>query len=154
MSRSWTRGGERRGAPSLAQAVPYFPPAVHVAVVDPGVGTARRGVAVEAGGSLFVGPDNGLVSVAIAGAGGAVRAVSLTNRALWRETTAATFHGRDIFMPVAARLAAGLPLDETGDLVEVTSLVTLPPPECRITGDGARVEVVTVDRFGNVQLSL
>ena len=147
-------GDIRRGAAVLAQAVPYFPPAVHVAVVDPGVGTARRGVAVEAGGSLFVGPDNGLLSVAIAVAGGATRAVSLTNKALWRETTAATFHGRDIFMPVAARLAAGLPLDEAGDRVEVTSLVTLPPQECRITGDGARVEVVTVDGFGNVQLSL
>jgi S-adenosyl-L-methionine hydrolase (adenosine-forming) len=147
-------GDIRRGAAVLAQAVPYFPPAVHVAVVDPGVGTARLGVAVQAGGSLFVGPDNGLLSTAVAVAGGAVRAVSLTNRALWREATTATFHGRDIFMPVAARLAAGLALDEAGDLVDVTSLVTLPPPECRITGDGARVEVVTVDRFCNVQLSL
>ena len=147
-------GDIRRGAVVLAQAVPYFPPAVHVAVVDPGVGTARRGVAVEAGGSLFVGPDNGLLSVAVAAAGGAVRAVSLTNRALWRDTTAATFHGRDIFMPVAARLAAGLPLNEAGDQVEVTSLVTLPRPKCLITTGGAQVEVVTVDGFGNVQLSL
>jgi S-adenosylmethionine hydrolase len=147
-------GDVRRGAMVLAQAVPYFPPAVHVAVVDPGVGTARQGIAVEAGGSLFVGPDNGLLSVAVATAGGAVRAVSLTNRALWRDTTAATFHGRDIFMPVAARLAAGLPLEEAGDPVEVASLVTLPRPECRITAGGAHVEVVTVDGFGNVQLSL
>ncbi len=67
-------GDIRRGAVVLAQAVPYFPPAVHVAVVDPGVGTARRGVAVQAGGSLFVGPDNGLLSVAVAAAGGARRA--------------------------------------------------------------------------------
>jgi S-adenosyl-L-methionine hydrolase (adenosine-forming) len=147
-------GQIRRGAVVLAQAVPYFPPAVHVAVVDPGVGTARRGVAVEAGSALFVGPDNGLLSVAVAAAGGAVRAVSLTNRALWRDGTAATFHGRDIFMPVAARLAAGLPLDEAGDPVEVASLIALPQPECRVTGDGAYVEVVTVDGFGNVQLSL
>jgi S-adenosyl-L-methionine hydrolase (adenosine-forming) len=147
-------GDIRRGAVVLAQAVPYFPPAVHVAVVDPGVGTARRGVAVEAGGALFVGPDNGLLSVAVAAAGGAARAVSLTNRALWRDTTAATFHGRDVFMPVAARLAAGLPLDEAGDPVEVTSLIALPKPEYRLTGDGAQVEVVTVDGFGNAQLSL
>ena len=147
-------GDIRRGATVLAQAVPYFPPAVHVAVVDPGVGTARRGVAVEAGGSIFVGPDNGVLSVAVAQAGGAVRAVSLTNTSLWRETTAVTFHGRDIFMPVAGRLATGLPLTEAGDLVEAASLVTLPAPECRLTSDGARVEVVTVDRFGNVQLSL
>ena len=147
-------GDIRRGAMVLAQAVPYFPPAVHVAVVDPGVGTARRGVAVEAGGSLFVGPDNGLLSVAVAAAGGAVRAVSLTNRALWRDTTAVTFHGRDIFMPVAARLAAGLPLEQAGEAAEVNSRVTLPRPECRITSGGALVEVVTVDGFGNVQLSL
>jgi S-adenosylmethionine hydrolase len=147
-------GDIRRGAEVLAQAVPYFPPAVHVAVVDPGVGTTRRGIAVEAGGSIFVGPDNGLLSVAVAAAGGAARAVSLTNRALWLDTTAATFHGRDIFMPVAAALAAGFPLGEAGDQVEVASLVTLPRPECRITADGAQVEVVTVDGFGNVQLSL
>jgi hypothetical protein len=147
-------GDIRRGAVVLAQAVPFFPPAVHLAVVDPGVGTARRGIAVEAGGSLFVGPDNGLLPAALAVAGGAVRAVSLTNRALWRDTTAVTFHGRDIFMPVAARLAAGLPLDEAGEPVEVTSLVTLPPAECRLTAGAAYVEVVTADRYGNVQLSL
>ena len=147
-------GDIRRGATVLAQAVPYFPPAVHVAVVDPGVGTARRGVAVAAGNALFVGPDNGLLSVAIAAAGGATRAVSLTNRTLWRDTTAATFHGRDIFMPVAARLATGMPFDEAGEPVEVTSLVTLPQPGYRVTGNGAEAEVVTVDGFGNVQLSL
>ncbi|MGH3277883.1 MAG: SAM hydrolase/SAM-dependent halogenase family protein [Trebonia sp.] len=147
-------GDIRRGAQVLAQAVPYFPPAVHVAVVDPGVGTARRGVAVAAGDALFVGPDNGVLSVALAAAGGATRAVSLTNRALWRDTTAVTFHGRDIFMPVAARLAAGLPLDETGEPVETASLITLPQPGYRATGNGAEAEVVTVDGFGNVQLSL
>jgi S-adenosyl-L-methionine hydrolase (adenosine-forming) len=147
-------GDIRRGATVLAQAVPYFPPAVHVAVVDPGVGTTRRGIAVAAGSALFVGPDNGLLSVAVAAAGGATRAVSLTNRALWRDTTAATFHGRDIFMPVAARLATGMPLAEAGEPVAVSSLVTLPQPEYRVTGTGAEAEVVTVDGFGNVQLSL
>jgi len=147
-------GDIRRGAAVLAQAVPYFPPAVHVAVVDPGVGTARRAIAVEAGGSVFVGPDNGLLSAAVTAAGGAARAFSLTNTALWLDTGAATFHGRDIFMPVAARLAAGVPLDDAGDPVEVTSLVSLPRPECRLAGNMAHVEVVTVDGFGNVQLSL
>jgi S-adenosyl-L-methionine hydrolase (adenosine-forming) len=147
-------GDIRRGAVVLAQAAGYFPPAVHVAVVDPGVGTARRAVAVEAGGSLFVGPDNGLLSAAVTTAGGAARAVSLTNTALWRDTAAATFHGRDIFMPVAARLAAGLPLGEAGDPVDTASLIALPRPECRITGNMAHVEVVTVDGFGNAQLSL
>jgi S-adenosylmethionine hydrolase len=152
-------GDIRRGAVVLSQAVPYLPPAVHVAVVDPGVGTARRAVAVEAGGSIFVGPDNGLLSLAVAAAGGASRAVSLTNQALWLDKVPATFHGRDIFMPVAARLAAGTPLDEAGEAVAVSSLVTLPPPEWRLDGTApggvvAHAEVVTVDGFGNVQLSL
>ena len=147
-------GDIRRGAVVLAQAAAYFPPAVHVAVVDPGVGTTRRAVAVQAGGSLFVGPDNGLLSVAVEACGGAARAVSLTSRALWRDTSAATFHGRDIFMPVAARLAAGAPLDAAGTPVDVASLVTLPPPECRLTAGAAHLEVVTADRFGNLQLSL
>jgi hypothetical protein len=143
----------------LAQAIPYLPPAVHVAVVDPGVGTARRAVAVEAGGSIFVGPDNGLLSLAVAAAGGASRAVSLTNRALWLDNVPATFHGRDIFMPVAARLASGIPLEEAGEPVAVSALVTLPPPQWRLAGTGpagtvAHAEVVAVDRFGNVQLSL
>jgi S-adenosyl-L-methionine hydrolase (adenosine-forming) len=148
-------GDIKRGAVVLAQAVPYFPPAVHVAVVDPGVGTSRRAVAVEAGGSLFLGPDNGLLTEAVALAGGATRAVELTNRTLWRDTEIpATFHGRDIFLPAAAWLATGVPLDQAGDPINVASLVTLPRPEYRVTSGEARAEVVTVDRFGNAQLSL
>jgi hypothetical protein len=147
-------GDIQRGAVVLAQAAPYFPPAVHVAVVDPGVGTARRAVAVLAGDSVFVGPDNGVLSVAVAAAGGPARAVALTNSALWRDGATATFHGRDIFMPVAARLAAGMPLDEAGDPVDLASLVSLPQPRLRLSGGTAQVEVVTVDRYGNVQLSL
>jgi S-adenosylmethionine hydrolase len=127
---------------------------VHVAVVDPGVGTARRGVAVAAGDSVFLGPDNGLLSWAVAEAGGATEAVSLTNRALWLDTATATFHGRDIFMPVAAHLAAGVPLARAGDQLDVTSLVTLARPASRITQDRIDAEVLTVDRFGNAQLSV
>src|SRR6266851_5683374 len=122
-------GDVRRGAAVLAQTVPYLPPAVHVAVVDPGVGTARRGVAVAAGDSVFIGPDNGLLSWAVAAAGGAARAFSLTNRRLWLGQVTPTFHGRDIFMPVAAHLAADAELAAAGD-------------------------ELTVDRFGNVQLSI
>jgi S-adenosylmethionine hydrolase len=147
-------GDIRRGAAVLAQAVPYLPPAVHVAVVDPGVGTARRGVAVAAGDSVFVGPDNGLLSWAVAAAGGAARAFSLTNRQLWLDRVTATFHGRDIFMPVAAHLAADADLTAAGDEIDVGDLVTLPAPE-RVVRDGtAEGEVLTVDRFGNVQLSV
>jgi len=157
-------GDIRRGAVVLAQTARYFPPAVHVAVVDPGVGTARRAIAVAAGDSVFVGPDNGLLSWAVAEFG-ATAAVSLTNRALWRDTVTATFHGRDIFMPVAAHLATGTPLAQAGDALDVASLVMLPRPESRVGvgGSGGQppselgnigAEVLTVDRFGNAQLSV
>src|SRR5581483_121446 len=85
-------GDVRRGAAVLAQTIPYLPPAVHVAVVDPGVGTARRGVAVEAGGSVLIGPDNGLLSWAVAAVGGATRAWQLTNGDLWLHLVSQTFH--------------------------------------------------------------
>jgi S-adenosyl-L-methionine hydrolase (adenosine-forming) len=147
-------GDVRRGAAVLAQTVPYLPPAVHVAVVDPGVGTARRGVAVAAGDSVFVGPDNGLLSWAVTASGGPARAFSLTNRELWLADVAATFHGRDIFMPVAAHLADGAELTATGAEIDVADLVTLPAPERMIRDSVAEGEVLTVDRFGNVQLSI
>jgi S-adenosyl-L-methionine hydrolase (adenosine-forming) len=147
-------GDIRRGAAVLAQTVPYLPPAVHVAVVDPGVGTARRGVAVAAGDSVFVGPDNGLLSWAVTASGGAARAFSLTNRDLWLASVAATFHGRDIFMPVAAHLADGTELATTGTQIDVADLVTLPVPERTIRDSVAAGEVLTVDRFGNVQLTI
>lgn len=147
-------GDVRRGAAVLAQTVPYLPPAVHVAVVDPGVGTARRGVAVAAGDSVFVGPDNGLLSWAVSASGGAARAFSLTNRQLWRDRVTATFHGRDIFMPVAAHLAADAELAAAGEEIDVSDLVTLPVPERAVRDSTAAGEVLTVDRFGNVQLTI
>jgi S-adenosylmethionine hydrolase len=147
-------GDIRRGAAVLAQTVPYLPPAVHVAVVDPGVGTARRGVAVAAGDSVFVGPDNGLLSWAVATSGGATRAFSLTNPQLWLDRVTATFHGRDIFMPVAAHLAAEAELTAAGEEIDVAALVTLPPPERLVREGTAEGEVLTVDRFGNVQLTI
>jgi S-adenosylmethionine hydrolase len=147
-------GDVRRGAAVLAQTVPYLPPAVHVAVVDPGVGTFRRGIAVAAGESVFVGPDNGLLSWGVAAAGGAARAVSLTNRELWLDKVTATFHGRDVFMPVAAHLAAGTELAAAGTGIDVAELVTLPPPYRELRDSIATGEVLTVDRFGNVQLTI
>jgi len=148
-------GDVRRGAAVLAQTIPYFPPAVHVAVVDPGVGTERRGVAVAAGDAILVGPDNGLLSWAASVAGGPRAAVSLTNKELWLNNAAApTFHGRDIFMPVAARLAAGADLASAGTEIEVSDLVTLPPPASRLLDGTAQGEVLTVDTFGNVQLTI
>lgn len=147
-------GDVRRGAAVLAQTVPYLPPAVHVVVVDPGVGTSRRAIAVAAGDSVFVGPDNGVLSWALAAIGGAAYAVSLTNRDLWLSEVAATFHGRDIFMPVAAHLAAGTALADAGEEIEPADLVTLPAPASRLRDGIAEGEVLTVDRFGNVQLTI
>jgi len=147
-------GDVRRGAAVLAQTVPYLPPAVHVAVVDPGVGTGRRGVAVAAGDSVFIGPDNGLLSWAVTAAGGATRAFSLTNRRLWLSQVTPTFHGRDIFMPVAAHLAADAELTAAGAEIDVGDLVALPAPERVVRDLTASGEVLTVDRFGNVQLTI
>lgn len=147
-------GDVRRGAAVLAQTMPYLPAGVHVAVVDPGVGTARRIVAVEAGDSAFVGPDNGLLSWAIHAAGGAVRAHELANRELWEHPVSRTFHGRDVFAPVGARLAAGLDLAAVGPAVAPETLVSLPEPTSRVRNGCAEGEVLSADRFGNVQLSV
>lgn len=148
------RGDVRRGAALLAQAAPFFPPAVHVAVVDPGVGTDRRGIAVAAGHHLLVGPDNGLLPWAATAVGGASRAVSLTNEELWVRPVSHTFHGRDIFMPVGAHLATGVDLAMVGDEIDLGGLVTLPGPVNRMRDDRVDCEVLTVDQFGNVQLSV
>lgn len=147
-------GDVRHGAAVLAQTVPYLPPAVHVAVVDPGVGTARRGVAIAAGDSVFVGPDNGLLSWGVTAAGGASRAFNLTSRQFWLDRVTPTFHGRDIFMPVAAHLATDAELTEVGAEIDVGDLVTLPAPEHLVRDSVAAGEVLTVDRFGNVQLTI
>jgi S-adenosylmethionine hydrolase len=141
--------GDVRGASLvLARLAPLLPGAVHLAVVDPGVGTARRAAAVQLrDGGALVGPDNGLLAPA-ADALGAVAAVALAPPA----EGAATFHGRDLFAPAAARLARGVPVAELGEAFDPASLVRpdLPPPEVR---EGhLRAPAVGVDRFGNVQL--
>jgi S-adenosyl-L-methionine hydrolase (adenosine-forming) len=147
-------GDVRRGAAVLAQTVPAMPPAVHVAVVDPGVGTTRRAIAVRAGPAILVGPDNGLLSWAATALGGADQAVMLTNDALWNHPVSATFHGRDIFMPVAAHLLTGTALANAGTEIGVADLVRLAPPTSRMLEGEAEGEVLSVDRFGNVQLSI
>lgn len=147
-------GDVRRGAAVLAQTVPAMPPAVHVAVVDPGVGTTRRAIAIEAKGGILVGPDNGLLSWAIAALGGATRAVLLTNEALWNHPVSRTFHGRDIFMPVASHLVTGTSLTEAGIEVDIGDLVMLATPTSRMLDREVEGEVLSVDRFGNVQLSI
>jgi len=147
-------GDVRRGAAVLAQTVPAMPPAVHVAVVDPGVGTARLAIAIQARQGILVGPDNGVLSWAIGALGGAVRAVHLTNADLWHHPVSPTFHGRDIFMPVAAHLAAGTDIGQAGQQLDVADLVMLAAPTNRMLDGEAEGEVLSVDRFGNVQLSI
>jgi len=144
------------GAFVLRNTLPYMPDrAVHLAVVDPGVGGPRRPVALRsAGDRLLVGPDNGLLTLAAESDGGVTDAHLLTNEELWLSPLSATFHGRDIFAPVAARLAAGLPLDVVGVAVDPSGLVRLDVPEPKRSGDGIAATAVLVDRFGNVALNL
>jgi S-adenosylmethionine hydrolase len=142
----------RRGALVLASALPYLPTGVHVAVVDPGVGTARRGVVVVAGASVLVGPDNGLLLPAADVLGGVSGCFELSEPRFRLPAVSATFHGRDIFAPAAAHLANGERPSAFGAEVDPGGLVRLPEPVLRV-GDGMiEAEVVGVDHFGNVQL--
>lgn len=144
-----------QGALMLRNTLPYTPIGVHVAVVDPGVGTDRRGLAVAcADGRYFVGPDNGLLVPAIQMAGGATRAVSLESAAHRIEPVSPTFHGRDIFAPAAAHLASGGDVGELGPDVSLESLVTVDVPGASVERGALVGQVWHVDRFGNVALSI
>jgi S-adenosylmethionine hydrolase len=146
----------RAGSLTLGRAAQYLCPGVVLAVVDPGVGTPRRGVAIEVGGgqSYLVGPDNGLLASAVAMSGGATDVVELTNADRQLAAPGATFAGRDIFAPAAAHLCNGGDLTDLGPLVDtgllMPGIVALP----RIEADGLHAEVLWVDRFGNCQLNV
>ncbi len=146
----------RAGALALARASQYLVPGVVVAVVDPGVGTDRRAVAIEVGDgqSVLVGPDNGLLAPAVAMVGGATRAVVLDNPAYHVPAPGPTFDGRDVFGPVAAHLCNGVPLGEVGTDVEVTSLQPGVMGVGGREGDALVGEVLWVDHYGNLQLNL
>ncbi len=144
----------RDGAFLLSRAVGYLPVGVHLAVVDPGVGTARRAVALRvARGDVLVGPDNGLLRPAAAVLGGVTAAHELTERTLFLPRVSATFHGRDVFAPVAAHLAAGVALESVGPAVEPASLVELRLPEAAVEDGGLRSGVLFIDSFGNVRVA-
>lgn len=146
----------RAGAMALARCIGYVPDGIVLAVVDPGVGTDRRAVAVEvAGGAgIVVGPDNGLLGPAVALAGGAERAVVLSETAYHLESPGATFAGRDVFAPAAAHLCNGVELTDLGETIDphllLPSVIPLPRPE----GSAIVCEALWVDRFGNVQLNV
>lgn len=150
------RQGIRHGALSLANALPFCPPGIHLAVVDPGVGTARRPVAVTTieEGRFVVGPDNGLLWPAIARFGGPARAIDISRSPFRLEPVSATFHGRDLFAPVAAHLALGATLDEAGEKFDPAELVTLDLPVAAVEPGRVLAHALMADRFGNVSLDL
>lgn len=149
------RHAVRHGAIVLANTVPYMPVGVHVAVVDPQVGTERRSVAVQtADDRVFVGPDNGLLSLAWERCGGAVLAMDVSRSPHRLEPVSATFHGRDVFAPVAARLAAGADLRESGDPIGVEELELLRLPRAVIEDETLVAHVLLIDRFGNMALDV
>jgi S-adenosyl-L-methionine hydrolase (adenosine-forming) len=146
----------RTGALVLRRVLPYFPAGVHLAVVDPEVGASRRAVAIRCTDEnrLLVGPDNGLLSLAAQRFGGIAEAVDLERSVLRLEPVSATFHGRDIFSPVAAHLAAGVDLGAAGDPIDPRDVRTLDMPLARIEGDTLFAHAVVEDRFGNVALDI
>jgi S-adenosylmethionine hydrolase len=144
-----------QGALVLANTTPYMPMGVHLAVVDPGVGSARRPLALRSGdGRLFVGPDNGLLVPAAERLGGIAAAHELANAEYALDTVSRTFHGRDLFSPAAAHLAAGVALDQLGPPLAVDALARLDLPEPDVGENRIRATVLYIDRFGNVQLNL
>jgi S-adenosylmethionine hydrolase len=144
----------RDGAFLLSRMVGYLEVGVHVAVIDPGVGTSRRPIAIQAArGDRLVGPDNGLLIPAVRALGGVVAARELTATELFLPRVSSTFHGRDIFSPVAAHLANGLPIEQVGRPLEAADLVDLRFPE-PVGRDGAlETSVLFIDSYGNCRLA-
>jgi S-adenosylmethionine hydrolase len=143
-----------QGAVVLRNTLPYLPAGVHVGVVDPQVGTERRALALRcADGRLLVGPDNGLLSLAWERAGGIVEAVDISRSRHRLEPVSATFHGRDLFAPVAAHLSAGAPLAEAGEPVDPEELADVALEAPRREGGALVAPAVSVDRFGNAALN-
>jgi S-adenosyl-L-methionine hydrolase (adenosine-forming) len=143
------------GSFQLQNAYRHFPPGtVHLAVVDPGVGSTRNAIAIAAPTGFFVGPDNGIFSGILADAwiepNPSIQAITLDNPRYWYAATPSkTFHGRDIFAAIAAHLASGIPLSKMGMPIAVESLTTLDLPPCQPTATGLQAHIQAIDRFGN-----
>jgi S-adenosylmethionine hydrolase len=149
------RYGVRQGALVLRNTLPYMPVGVHVAVVDPQVGTERRAIALRTGnGRILVGPDNGVLSLAWERCEGVDVVVDITRSPHRLEPVSATFHGRDIFAPVAAHLAAGAELADAGDPLEPDSLARVELPEPREETGAVVAHALVIDHFGNVGLNV
>jgi hypothetical protein len=146
----------RAGALVLRRALPFMPGGVHLAVVDPEVGAQRRAIALRCAepDRLLVGPDNGLLIAAAERFGGVVEAAEIGRSPLRLEPVSASFHGRDVFAPVAAALAAGVPLAEAGEPLDPAGLEALDLPRAQLTGAGLLAHVLQADRYGNVVLDV
>ncbi|MEO1056496.1 MAG: SAM-dependent chlorinase/fluorinase [Actinomycetota bacterium] len=146
----------RGGSLALARAIAYVPVGVVLAIVDPGVATDRRAIAVEVadGDGVLIGPDNGLLAPAVALAGGAQRAVELTNVEYQLAAPGATFAGRDVFAPAAAHVCNGVELTEFGPLLDVDLLMPGVVPLVQADEQRVIAQVLWVDRFGNAQLNV
>ena len=146
-----------QGALALARTAPFFPPGtIHVAVVDPGVGTHRRPLALHLGAHYFVGPDNGLFTLVLEQAatrGEVIQVIHLDQNSYWLPDVSRVFHGRDIFAPVAAHLARGVALDNMGTLIHDPIRLEIPHPES-IPEGGWRGQVIEIDTFGNLSTDL
>ena len=144
----------RAGALALDAALRFSPPGVHLAVVDPGVGGARRALALRLADRdrLLVGPDNGLLTVAAEALGGVVEAVDIGDSPECLRPISATFHGRDVFAPVAAALADGVALGALGPAVAIDTLEAAELPRARRHGQTLITHVLTIDVYGNVSL--
>ncbi|HZT85564.1 MAG TPA: SAM-dependent chlorinase/fluorinase [Gaiellaceae bacterium] len=144
-----------QGALVLANSLPYMPAGIHLAVVDPGVGSGRRALAVrDEQGRQYVGPDNGLLLPAADRFGGVVAAHELANPEYSLQPVSRTFHGRDLFSPAAAHLAAGVALEELGPPLDPDELVRVDVPRPEVGQNRIRAVALAVDRFGNVALNL
>ncbi len=145
-----------QGAFLLNKSLPYFPAgSIFVTVIDPGVGTSRRAIAVETAKHIFVSPDNGLLSPILQHEE-IVRCVQISESRFMLPASSSTFHGRDLFSPVAARLAAGIPVAEIGRTIEAEECIRKDPPVCRLSADGKSWEgmVIYADHFGNLVTSI
>jgi len=144
-----------QAATQLAGAMPFLPVGVHLAMVDPQAARPVRGVVVRTGdGSVLVGPDNGVLSLAWRARGGVTDIVEIANRDLWLDNVHATFRGRDVFAPVAGHLAAGTDLAEVGPTVALDSVVQLDARDPVVDDDHVHAEIRAVDHFGNVSLNI
>ena len=146
----------RQGAIALWRAAPFFPPgSVHIAVVDPGVGTQRRPIGARFGNQFFIAPDNGLLTPMLEeaeAAGESVQVVCLDQPRFWLPNVSRTFHGRDVFAPCGAHLANGVALSELG--TPVTDIMRKPLPAAEQTENGFRAHILLADVFGNLTTDL